>query len=78
MTRPSNVGHISIPADPDQSRFRFIHVAAARARQIQRGARPIIPVFSKKPTVIAMNEVRLGLVQYTNESTTNRLKADSL
>ena len=54
----------SIPDDPDQSTYRFIIVAAKRARQLQSGARPFLPTASKKPTVTAMEEVRRGLVKY--------------
>jgi len=39
-------------------------VAAKRARQLQGGARPVLPTSSKKPTIIAMEEVRRGLVKY--------------
>ncbi len=54
----------SIPDDPDQSTYRFIIVAAKRARQLQGGARPFLPTTSKKPTVTAMEEVKRGLVKY--------------
>ena len=40
-------------------------MAAKRARQLQGGARPVLPTSSKKPTVIAMEEVRRGLVKYS-------------
>ncbi len=53
-----------IPDDPESSAYRFIIVAAKRARQLQGGARSFLPSTSKKPTVIAMEEVRRGLVQY--------------
>jgi DNA-directed RNA polymerase subunit omega len=59
-----NNTHCSIPDDPEQSINRFIIVAAKRARQLQNGARPALPTSSKKPTVIAMEEVRRGLVKY--------------
>ena len=59
-----NNAHCSIPDDPEQSINRFIIVAAKRARQLQNGARPALPTSSKKPTVIAMEEVRRGLVKY--------------
>jgi DNA-directed RNA polymerase omega subunit len=49
---------------PEQSTYRFIIVAAKRARQLQNGARPVLPTSSKKPTIIAMEEVRRGLVKY--------------
>lgn len=52
------------PDDPEQSTYRFIIVAAKRARQLQGGARPFLPTTSKKPTVTAMEEVRRGLVKY--------------
>jgi DNA-directed RNA polymerase subunit omega len=57
--------HCTIPDDPDQSTYRFIIVAAKRARQLQGGARSVLPTSSKKPTVIAIEEVRRGLVKYT-------------
>ncbi|MGA3188894.1 MAG: DNA-directed RNA polymerase subunit omega [Bryobacteraceae bacterium] len=54
----------TIPDDPEASAYRFIIVAAKRARQLQSGARSYLPTTSKKPTVVAMEEVRRGLVQY--------------
>ncbi len=63
-------GAFSIPDDPDASTYRFIIVAAKRARQLQTGARSFLPTTSKKPTVAAMEEVRRGLVQYTDLSQT--------
>jgi DNA-directed RNA polymerase subunit omega len=54
----------TIPDDPEQSIYRFIIVAAKRAWQLQSGARPALPTSSKKPTAIAMEEVRRGLVKY--------------
>jgi DNA-directed RNA polymerase subunit omega len=53
-----------IPDDDEQSTYRFIIVAAKRARQLQGGARPALPTSSKKATVIAAEEVRRGLVKY--------------
>jgi DNA-directed RNA polymerase subunit omega len=61
---PRNNAHCTIPDDPEQSTYRFIIVAAKRARQLQNGARSFLPTTSKKPTVAAMEEVRRGLVQY--------------
>ena len=62
---PRNNAHCTIPDDPEQSTYRFIIVAAKRARQLQGGARPVLPTSSKKPTVIAIEEVRRGLVKYS-------------
>src|SRR5512141_1906287 len=62
---PRNNAHCTLPDDPEQSTYRFIIVAAKRARQLQGGARPVLPTSSKKPTVISMEEVRRGLVKYS-------------
>ena len=64
---PDNItrnAHHSIPDDSESSTYRYIIVAAKRARQIQGGARSILPTSSRKPTVTALEEVRRGLVQY--------------
>jgi len=53
-----------IPDDEEKSTYRWIIIAAKRARQLQAGARPFLPTTSKKPTVIAMEEVRRGLVKW--------------
>jgi len=58
--------HSMIPDDPEGSVYRFIIVSAKRARQLQNGARSMLPTTSKKPTTAAMEEVRRGLVQYTD------------
>ena len=65
---PRNNAHCTLPDDPEQSTYRFIIVAAKRARQLQNGARSYLPTTSKKPTVAAMEEVRRGLVQYDDPS----------
>jgi DNA-directed RNA polymerase subunit omega len=62
--RPNS--HNVIPDDPEVSAYRFIIVASKRARQLQNGARSFLPTTSKKPTVMAMEEVRRGLVQYSD------------
>lgn len=56
----------SIPDDPDGSTYRFIIVAAKRARQLQNGQRSVLPATNKKPTTLSMEEVRRGLVPYTD------------
>jgi len=56
--------NFAIPDDPESSTYRFIIVAAKRARQLQNGARSFLPTTSKKPTVTSMAEVRRGLVSY--------------
>jgi len=44
------------------SKFRFILVAAKRARQLQSGARPLVQTQTKKFTKVAQMEVEAGLV----------------
>jgi DNA-directed RNA polymerase subunit omega len=63
-TNLKQTAHNVIPDDMESSAYRFIIVAAKRARQLQNGARSFLPTTSKKPTVMAMEEVRRGLVQY--------------
>jgi DNA-directed RNA polymerase omega subunit len=46
------------------SKFRFILIAAKRARQLQSGAKAMIHTVSRKPTRIAQEEVRAGTVEW--------------
>ena len=46
------------------SKFRFVLVAAHRAEQLMRGARPKIEAGKRKPTRIAMEEVNHSLVDW--------------
>ncbi len=54
---------VKIPEEFD-SKFRFILVAAERARQIQNGASPTIDVESRKPSYVAIKEVEQSRVPY--------------
>lgn len=54
---------INIPDEFD-SKFRFILVAAERAKQIQTGAAPKMELKSRKPAYLAIREVEQGLVKY--------------
>lgn len=56
---------MEIPQNID-SKFRFILVAAKRARQLQAGAKPLIQTPSKKVTRVAQQEVGSGLVPFEN------------
>jgi DNA-directed RNA polymerase omega subunit len=46
------------------SKFRFVLVAAHRAEQLMRGARPKLEAGKRKPTRIAMEEVNHSLVDW--------------
>ena len=52
---------MELPQNLD-SKFRFILVAARRARQLQAGAKPLLQSPSKRPTRVAQQEVGAGLV----------------
>ena len=45
------------------SKFEFVTLASKRAEQLQLGAVPRVKISSSKVTVIAQEEVALGLVQ---------------
>ena len=51
---PENIG----------SKYRFIIVAAERAKQLQNNARPKIKTKSTKPAYIAMKELEAGLLSF--------------
>ena len=66
----------AIPDDPDGSTYRFIIVAAKRARQLQNGQRSVLPAANKKPTVLSMEEVRRGLVPYSDAARDPQLQLE--
>jgi len=50
--------------DKIDSKFRFILLAAKRARQLQNGAKPLIHTSSRRPTRVAQEELRAGALQW--------------
>ena len=46
------------------SNYRYILVAARRARQLQSGAPPVVDTISRKPCRIAQDEIRAGKVKW--------------
>jgi DNA-directed RNA polymerase subunit omega len=46
------------------SNYRYILVAARRARQLQGGAPPVIDTLSRKPCRIAQDEIKAGKVKW--------------
>jgi DNA-directed RNA polymerase subunit omega len=46
------------------SNYRYVLVAARRARQIQSGARPVVEPQSRKPCRIAEEEIQAGRVKW--------------
>ena len=51
---PENIG----------SKYRYIIIAAERAKQLQSNAKPKIKTRSTKPAHIAMKEVQEGLISF--------------
>lgn len=49
------------------SKYRYIHVAARRARQLQSGAPALVKSGSRKASRVAQEEIQAGLVDYTVE-----------
>jgi DNA-directed RNA polymerase subunit omega len=58
-----NMPQLILAKDVD-SKFRFITVAAQRAKQLQNGAKPRVEVRSRKPTRVAIDEVVAGAVSW--------------
>jgi DNA-directed RNA polymerase subunit omega len=46
------------------SNYRYVLVAARRARQLQNGARPVVDSHSRKPCRIAEEEIQAGRVKW--------------
>lgn len=46
------------------SHYLFVEVAAKRCKQLIRGAKPNLDLDVKKPTTLAIEEVRRGLIDY--------------
>lgn len=51
------------------SNFRYVIVAARRARQLQNGSSPLVATPSSKPSKIAQHEIRAGVVQHVRHET---------
>lgn len=47
-----------------ESKYRAVHVAARRARQLQSGSSPVISTRSTKAVRIAQDELQAGLIHY--------------
>ena len=54
------------------SNYRFVLVAARRARQLQNGSMPMVVSASTKACRVAQDEIAAGKVHYTQTSTVIR------
>jgi DNA-directed RNA polymerase subunit omega len=50
--------------DGFDSEYRYVLVAARRARQLQNGARPVVSTQSRKACRIAEEEIKAGMVKW--------------
>jgi DNA-directed RNA polymerase omega subunit len=72
----NSTGHDAVNARDEErwpgvdSRFRLVMVAARRSKQLQRGARPRVGADPgrRRSTSIALEEVKLGLVPFVNNT----------
>jgi DNA-directed RNA polymerase subunit omega len=53
-----------IALDQIDSKFAFVLAAAKRARQLQAGAKPLVPTTAHKHTRMAMDEMKAGVVPF--------------
>ena len=51
------------------SNFRYVLVAARRARQLQNGSQPLVDSRSRKACKIAQDEIAAGKVSYVKSDT---------
>jgi DNA-directed RNA polymerase subunit omega len=52
------------PTKDFDSKYRYILVAARRARQLQNGAGPMVSSTSRKACKVAQDEIEAGMVSY--------------
>jgi len=57
------MSNLVLPKDVD-SKFRFITVAAQRAKQLQSGAKPRVETRSRKATRVAVEEAIAGAISW--------------
>jgi len=46
------------------SKYRMILMAAKRARQLQGGAKPLVHTAARKPTRVALEELKAGVLKF--------------
>lgn len=51
------------------SNFRYVLVAARRARQLQNGSQPLVHSHSRKACKVAQDEIAAGKVPYVKHDT---------
>jgi DNA-directed RNA polymerase subunit omega len=62
--------------DGFDSNYRYVLVAARRARQLQNGSAPLVDSRSKKPCRVAQEEIAAGKVAYVRHEDTPVIKPE--
>jgi len=63
--------------DGFDSNYRYILVAARRARQLSGGAPPLVDTSARKPCKIAQQEIDAGKIQFIVNSKAERAVAET-
>lgn len=58
------------------SNFRYVLVAARRARQLQNGAEPLVSARSRKACKVAQDEIAAGKIAYVKPDDAKVLKPE--
>lgn len=58
------------------SNFRYVLVAARRARQLQNGAEPMVASHSRKASKVAQDEIAAGKIAYVKPDDAKVLKPE--
>ena len=61
--------------DGFDSTYRYVLVAARRARQLSTGAPPLVNTNARKPCRIAQEEIAAGKIQYIAKKNTSPAEA---
>lgn len=58
------------------SNFRYVLVAARRARQLQNGAEPLVSTHSRKACRVAQDEIAAGKISYVRKEDAPALRPE--
>ena len=58
------------------SNFRYVLVAARRARQLQNGAEPLVSSGSRKASRVAQDEIAAGKIAYVKDEKARALRPE--
>jgi DNA-directed RNA polymerase subunit omega len=59
------------------SNYRYVLVAARRARQLQNGSQPLVNSRTSKPNKLAQEEIKAGMVGYVRGPLRDKIEIES-